>query len=163
MFRFSPAASLFQWAARLSAEAFHTDGYVLVDEAERGRVDTKAGAEHTTLDLTLERLISDRGPDLRARLALRRITRERHAASNQQHLHSPGSAWEAIFIPRAPARLRLRAFALTEIYNQDFSSIAADRNSEALTRSQRVPAQQVGFITQWSRAAGFASDTRRRR
>src|SRR6185295_4587790 len=47
-----------------------------------------------------------------------------------------------------------RGFALTEIFNQDFSSIAADRSSEAFTRSQRVPAQQVGFVSQWSRAAG---------
>src|SRR5439155_8227449 len=52
---------LFQWAAQLSAEAFHTDGYILVDETQRGRVDTKAGAEHKTVELTLERLISDRG------------------------------------------------------------------------------------------------------
>src|SRR4029079_18921667 len=47
-----------------------------------------------------------------------------------------------------------RFFALTEIYNQDFTAVSADRTSEAFTRSQRVPAQQVGFVSQWSRAAG---------
>src|SRR5712692_6377900 len=53
--------SLLQWAGSLSAGAFHTDGYVPVRDSERGLVDTKAGAEHTTLELTLERLIADSG------------------------------------------------------------------------------------------------------
>jgi outer membrane receptor protein involved in Fe transport len=40
------------------------------------------------------------------------------------------------------------------VFDQDFSAVAADRNSETLIRSQRVPAQQTGFTSQWSRAAG---------
>jgi outer membrane receptor protein involved in Fe transport len=48
----------------------------------------------------------------------------------------------------------LRAYAGTQVFDQDFSAVAADRNSETLTRSQRVPAQQTGFVAQWSRAAG---------
>ena len=38
--------------------------------------------------------------------------------------------------------------------DQSFSSIAADRNSESLTRTQRVPAQQLGFSAQWQRSVG---------
>ena len=53
--------SLLQWAGKISAEVFHTDGYVLVDESQRGRIDTRAGAEHSTLDVSLERLISNSG------------------------------------------------------------------------------------------------------
>ncbi len=144
---------LFQWAAQLSAEAFHTDGYVLVDEAERGRVDTKAGAEHTTLDLTLERLISDRGRVF-VRGSIFDESRENGTPlqTNNTHLRqvSVGSDLQSAHA----GSLSARAFALTEIYNQDFTSIAAGRNSETLTRSQRVPAQQVGVLTQWSRAAG---------
>src|SRR5262249_37757789 len=37
-----------------------------------------------------------------------------------------------------------------QLFNQDFSSVAADRNSETLVRSQRVPAQQTGVMAQWS-------------
>src|SRR5262249_50248873 len=36
-------------------------------------------------------------------------------------------------------------------YSQSFSSISANRNSEALTRLQLVPAQQVGGTVQWTR------------
>lgn len=144
---------LFQWAAGLSAEAFHTDGYVLVDESQRGRADTRAGAEHRTLELTLERLISDRGRVfLRGSIFDESRENGTPLQTNNTYIRqvSMGTDLQSV---RAGS-FSARAFALTEIYNQDFSAIAADRNSETLTRSQRVPAQQVGFVTQWSRIAG---------
>jgi len=144
---------LFQWAAQLSAEIFHTDGYVLVDEAERGRVDTKAGAEHQTVELTLERLLADKGRVF-ARGSIFGEDRENGTPlqTNNTYLRqvSLGTDWLSSRAGAFSARL----FALTEIYNQDFTSIAADRNSELLTRSQRVPAQQIGVTTQWSRSIG---------
>ncbi len=144
---------LFQWAAQLSAEAFHTDGYVLVDEAERGKVDTKAGAEHTTVDLTLERLLADRG-----RVFLRGSLFD-ESRENGTPLQTNNTYIRQVSVGTDLQSARAgsfsgRAFALTEIYNQDFTSIAADRNTELLTRSQRVPAQQAGVLTQWSRVAG---------
>lgn len=150
---FFAGGSLFQWAAALSLEAFHTDGYVLVDEAERGRVDTKAGAEHTTLDLTLERLISDKGR-IFVRGSLFDESRENGTPLQTNNTYIRQVSFGSDLHSTRAGSFNIRAFALTEIYNQDFSSIAADRNSEALTRSQRVPAQQVGFTTQWSKAAG---------
>jgi iron complex outermembrane recepter protein len=126
---FFTGGSLFQWAARLSAETFHTDGYVLIDDAERGRVDTKAGAEHTTLDLTVERLISDKGR-IFVRGSIFDESRENGTPlqTNNTYIRqvSVGSDLRSV---RAGS-FNVRAFALTEIYNQDFSSIAADRNSE---------------------------------
>lgn len=150
---FFTGGSLFQWAARLSAEAIHTDGYVLVDDAERGRVDTKAGAEHTTLDLTVERLISDKGR-IFVRGSLFDESRENGTPLQTNNAYIRQVSFGSDLQSTRAGLFNTRAFALTEVYNQDFSSIAADRNSEALTRSQRVPAQEVGFTTQWSRAAG---------
>ena len=145
--------SLFQWAAQLSAEVFHTDGYVLVDESQRGQVDTKAGAEHKTVELTLQRLISDRGRVF-VRGSIFDEERENGTPlqTNNAYMRqlSIGTDLQSV---RAGA-FSARAFALTEIYNQDFTAVAADRNSETFTRSQRVPAQQVGVVSQWSRAAG---------
>ncbi|HLF83079.1 MAG TPA: TonB-dependent receptor [Blastocatellia bacterium] len=144
---------LFQWAAQLSAEAFHTDGYVLVDKADRGTVDTKAGAEHTTLELTLERLLADRGRVfLRGSLFDESRENGTPLQTNNTYIRQ-GSLGTDLQSARAGS-FTARAFALTQIYNQDFTSIAANRNSETLTRSQRVPAQQVGVLTQWSRAVG---------
>jgi outer membrane receptor protein involved in Fe transport len=144
---------LFQWAAQLSAEAFHTDGYVLVDESQRGSVDTKAGAEHKTVELTLERLFSDRG-----RVFVRGSIFD-EARENGTPLQTNNAYIRQVAIGSDLQSVRAgsfsaRAFALTEIYNQDFTAVSADRTSEAFTRSQRVPAQQVGVVSQWSRAAG---------
>ena len=47
----------------------------------------------------------------------------------------------------------LRARASTQVFDQSFTSIAADRASETLTRLQRVPAQGSGLSFQWSRRA----------
>lgn len=150
---FFAGGRLFQWAAQLSAEAVHTDGYVLVDKAERGRVDTKAGAEHTTLDLTLERLISDRGR-IFVRGSIFDESRENGTPLQTNNTYIRQVSVGSDLQSARAGSFNARAFALTEIYNQDFTAIAADRNSETLTRSQRVPAQQVGFVSQWSRSAG---------
>jgi outer membrane receptor protein involved in Fe transport len=46
----------------------------------------------------------------------------------------------------------LRFYGSRESYRQGFSSIAADRNSEVLTKLQRVPTDEFGFVAQGSRA-----------
>lgn len=144
---------LFQWAAQMSAEAFHTDGYVIVDETQRGQVDTKAGAEHKTLELTLERLFSDRGRVF-VRGSIFDESRENGTPLQTNNVYIRQVAIGSDLHSVRAGSFSARVFALTEIYNQDFTSISADRNSETFTRSQRVPAQQVGFVSQWSRAAG---------
>ncbi len=144
---------LFQWAGQLSAEAVHTDGYVLVDEDERGQVDTKAGSEHTTLDLTLERLLADMG-----RIFVRGLlfdeSRKNGTPLQTNNTYIRQVSFGTDLQSARAGSFSARGFALTQTYNQDFTSIAADRNSETLTRSQRVPAQQAGVLIQWSRAAG---------
>ena len=46
----------------------------------------------------------------------------------------------------------LRLYGARESYRQSFSSIAADRDSETLTKLQRVPTDEMGFVLQASRA-----------
>ena len=48
----------------------------------------------------------------------------------------------------------VRGYVSRQNYDQTFSSIAADRDSETFTRSQRVPAQRVGLALQWTKAFG---------
>lgn len=155
----TPNVSLFaggrrnDWGAQIAAEAFHTDGYILVDERERGRVDTRAGAEHTALELTLERLFSDRGRAF-IRGSVFGESRENGTPLQQNRTHvrqlAVGGDWQE----RSIGSVLARAYGGTQIFDQDFSAVAANRNSETLTRSQRVPAQQWGASAQWSRARG---------
>ncbi|SEF97042.1 Outer membrane receptor proteins, mostly Fe transport [Bryocella elongata] len=46
----------------------------------------------------------------------------------------------------------LRLYGAREAYRQSFSSIATDRNSETLTKLQRVPLDQAGLVAQAARA-----------
>lgn len=155
----TPDVSLFAggrkngWGAQLSAEAFHTDGYILVDEPERGLVDTKAGSERSTVELTLDRSFADRGRVF-VRGSIFGESRENGTPlqTNRTHIRqlAVGGDWASALAGAFSARV----YAGAQVYDQDFSAIAADRNSETLTRSQRVPAQQTGFMVQWSRPAG---------
>lgn len=155
----TPDASLYAstrrggWGAALAAEVFRTDGYILVDKPERGAVDTPANSKHTTLDLTLDRRFAEN-----ARVFLRgNLFGEVRAngtplQNNRTHVRqlSTGGDWRSASLGAFLARAYLSA----QIYDQDFSAVAANRNTESLTRSQRVPAQATGFTLQWSRAAG---------
>jgi outer membrane receptor protein involved in Fe transport len=142
-----------QLGGSISAEAFHTDGYHIIEERDRGRVDTRAGAEHTTLDITLERLFSDRGRFFLNGLVFGE-SRENGTVLQQNRTHIRQGAIGADLQSRQAGAFVLRAYASTQVFDQDFTAVSADRNSEALTRSQRVPAQQIGFLTQWSRQSG---------
>ena len=50
--------------------------------------------------------------------------------------------------------LSIRVYGSDENFNQNFSAVAADRNSEVLTNRQRNPSQQLGFALQWRRMLG---------
>ncbi|HEX5732502.1 MAG TPA: TonB-dependent receptor [Blastocatellia bacterium] len=155
----TPNVSLFaggrlgQLGGQISAEAFSTDGYIIVDEAERGRVDTPANSDHLTLDVSVERWMSERAR-LFARGSYYGETRENGTPLQQNRTHirqiALGGDWQS----QNAGSLTARLFASSQIFDQDFSAIALDRATEALTRSQRVPAQQAGLAVQWSLPAG---------
>jgi outer membrane receptor protein involved in Fe transport len=142
-----------QIGGRISAETFHTDGYRIVDEDERGRVDVPAGAEYTTFNLMLERLFSDSGRIFLGG-SIFGESRENGTPLQQNRTHIREAVFGADWQPERVGSFLLRAYAGSQTFDQDFSAVAPDRNSEALTRSQRVPAQQAGFTAQWTRAAG---------
>ncbi len=155
----TPDATLFAggragaWGASVAAEAFTTDGYVIVAEQERGLADTPAGARHTSLELTLERSWSERARVF-GRGSWFGEARQNGTPlqTNGTHLRqfTIGGEWQTA---RSGA-LTFRAYGGTQVYDQTFSAIAPNRNSETLTRVQRVPSQNAGFSVLWSRAIG---------
>lgn len=155
----TPDASLWagtqwrRWTGELSAEAFGTDGYMLVPANIRGTVDTAAASNHTDLTLTLGRQISNH---TRAFVTGDVFGEARKngtpVQTNRTHLRqlSAGLDWES---PAAGA-FALRGYGEAQLLDQNFSSIAASRASESLTDLQRVPAQEAGFSAQWQREMG---------
>lgn len=141
-----------RWAASVAAESFRTDGYILVDPLVRGPVDTPAGTRHTTVDLTLEHQPAE-GARAFARGSLFDESR-----TNGTPLQTNATDLRELRLG-ADGRLgrgtySFRAHAGDQEYDQTFTAVAADRRSETLTRSQRVPADSAGASGHWTQALG---------
>ncbi len=143
------------WGASIAAEAFRTNGYILVSEMERGRVDTRAASRRMSGEVTLERFFdANRAGVNRAFLRAATYGEER-ANGTRLQTNSTGirnfSFGADGTAPRVLDNYALRLYGGTQTYDQSFSSIAPDRNSETLARLQRVPAQVAGASAQVSR------------
>ena len=153
------AASLYasalpsRWGISVAAQTFKTDGYIPVDPRERGRVDTPAASRNAYGELYVRRNFAN-GLFIFARPSYFGESRRNGTPQqfNRTHIRqlAAGADWRA---PHA-GLFSLRAHASTQVFDQSFTAIAADRASETLTRLQRVPAQGSGLSLQWSRSAG---------
>jgi len=141
-----------RWSTSLAAESFKTEGYVPVAEAERGRIDSRANASDSVLDFKLQ---FDRTRTSRFFIGAAYFAESRQNGTpfqiNRTHLRQfrLGGDEETRF-----GLFGVRAYATTQVFDQNFSAVAADRNSETPTRVQRVPAQAAGLSLQWSRPFG---------
>lgn len=140
------------WGASLAAEGFDTDGYVLVDPAERGPVDVAASSRHSSAEGTVERRLSQ-GGRLFARGSW--FDEERGNGTPLQvndteiRAWSAGGDWSS-----GLGTLSVRLAGGDQDFRQTFSAVSADRTSERLTRSQSVPSDFAGLSLQASRAFG---------
>jgi outer membrane receptor protein involved in Fe transport len=141
------------WTLDFDGEAFNTDGYILVDQQDRGSVDVPANSEHEVGDVTLERKLGEN-----ARVFVEstyfRETRANGTPLTYNRTHTRQLAIGADWVSQQAGSFTFRGYGGPEMFDQTFSSVATDRNSEALVRSQRVPAQQTGVSIQWSRPVG---------
>ena len=142
-----------RWESTFSGELFHTDGYVLVPEANRGSVDIKAGSEHQNADLMIGRKIGEKS-EIFARGWLLSDSRKNGTPDQTNSLHVGEGALGANFQLGRIGTLTLRFYGDAQTYHQSFSSVATNRNSESLTDLQTVPAQGVGGSAVWSRGLG---------
>ncbi len=141
------------WSVSGAAEAFASDGYVLVPEGERGPVDTEAGGKHLSGTLALERRFGS------SATAFLRAGAFGESRANGTPLQVNDTDWQELRAGSDIATSRAGAFSLrawfaTQTYRQTFSAVAADRASESLTRRQRVPSQTGGLGLSWSRQLG---------
>lgn len=137
----------------LSLQALRTDGYVLVPPEQRGAVDVAAGTSDIAGSLMLSKTF---GPNVRSFLRFGSFGESRRNGTPLQindtritslDLGGDWSAWD-------DGDFSLRLYGSSENFNQNFTAVAADRNSEVLTNRQRNPSQQLGFAFQWRRPLG---------
>jgi outer membrane receptor protein involved in Fe transport len=141
------------WESSFAGEVFHTDGYILTPDAYRGTVDTAAGSQHGTADLMIGRKFGN-GSDVFARGWFLNESRENGTPDQVNNTRMGEGALGADLQLGKFGAVTLRAYGDAQTYNQTFSSVALDRDSETLTDIQAVPAQGVGGSAVWSRAIG---------
>lgn len=140
------------WGASLAGEGFRTDGYVLVDPADRGPVDVPATSRHSAAELTVEHRNVAGG---RAFVRGSWFDEERGNGTPLQVNDTEVRQWSAggDWAPGAGS-LSLRLHGGDQDFHQTFTAVAADRASERLTRSQSVPADVAGLSLQASHPWG---------
>ena len=141
------------WAGSLSGELFRTDGYIDVPLSLRGLADAPVNSKHASGEAELERKF---GQNARVFARGSLLGEERQNGTpltpNRTTIRELdlGGSWNS----QTLGSFTLRSYVSRQVLNQNFSAIASDRNSETLTREQRVPAQQVGFSAHWTRSLG---------
>ena len=150
---FSGGKRFGNWGVDVAGQALRTGGYVLVPEDQRGSVDTAASTADLTGSMTLSRAL---GPDGHAFLRLSSFGESRENGTpvqlNDTRIWSIdlGTDWSA---PEA-GDFSFRFYGSGENFNQNFSAVAGDRESESLTNRQRNPSQQAGLAFQWRKSIG---------
>lgn len=143
------------WSADIAADLFRSDGFILVPAAVRGAVDTAANSEHGTLDAGVDRKLGTSGDVfVRGNFFLESRNNGTPIQVNDTQIAFGTAGFDHRW--NTGDALQLRIFGDAQTYNQNFSAIASDRNSESLTNMQHVPAQEAGGNAQWSRPLGHS-------
>jgi outer membrane receptor protein involved in Fe transport len=146
-------ASVGKWDLSLGSELFRTDGYILVPTWQRGRVDTAANSENATVELTIGHRLGEKGRIFgRGSFYTEFRNNGTPVQTNDTRLGEGAIGLDEQF--GSSDSLTVRAYGLVQSYDQRFSSVAANRNTESLTDLQHVPEQVVGGAGQWTHFLG---------
>jgi len=147
-------------SADFTASIFQTKGYILVDEIARGAVDSFAGSKNSNLAARFGKDFKDKSyVFFKPSVFGEARTNGTPAQINRTYIRQfvLGGGWEIanpqIGVPDVKREVKDLKFAWriyggSQTYDQTFSAVSADRNSENLNRVQRVPAQSLGFSSQ---------------
>lgn len=142
-----------KWDFQLATGLYRSDGYILVPSSQRGSVDTPANSEHATIDASIGHKLGTAG-----RIFVRGNFYDESRNNGtpiQINATTIGEGAAGLDTPLgANDSLTARLYGDVQGYDQAFSSIAPDRNSESLTDIQHVPAQQLGGTAQWTHTLG---------
>jgi outer membrane receptor protein involved in Fe transport len=154
------------WNFSASFDAFHTRGYVPIAEEERGAADFYANSRYQNGFLTIEKRFGEDSTQKRgdteilknARIFLRgnlfSENRQNGTRLQTNRTYFRQTVFGADFPETRAGAFQLRSFVEKQIYDQIFSGVSLDRNTENLTRVQRVPSQAFGANLFWSKAFG---------
>lgn len=148
---FSGGKMFGNWGIAIAGQALRTGGYVLVPEHQRGTIDTAAGTSDLTGSITLSRTLGTQGH------AFARLSSFGESRRNGTPVQLNDTRIWSIDLGADWSDFSARLYGSGENFNQNFSAVAVDRDSESLTNRQRNPSQQAGFAFQWRHTIGHQS------
>jgi outer membrane receptor protein involved in Fe transport len=130
------------WSLGSDAGHLQTRGIIPVDGEVRGAVDTFAGVRSTNLSGRAARELGKN-----ASIFLRPSYFDEYRTNGTPLQTNQTLSRQLIAGGQIDSKVNFewRAFAGTQLYDQAFTAISADRISESLTRLQLSPSQNVGF------------------
>jgi outer membrane receptor protein involved in Fe transport len=140
-----------KFSTSLGGELFQTNGYINVSKHDRGAVDTPVSSRHRALYLDLGYEPSE---TLRLFLKPSYFAESRANGTPLQTNRTQVAELDAgadLHSSRL-GEMSFRGYLTKQTYDQNFSAIATNRNTEILSRVQRVPAQSSGLMFQWARS-----------
>jgi len=149
---FTAGKLLGDWAIVGAGQAIHTNGYVLVPENQRGSVDTAAGTGDLGGSVTVSNISHG--------FSFLRLSSFGESRRNGTPVQVNDTRISSIDIGHDSSLPKLgdyfiRLYGSSETFNQNFSAVAANRDSESLTNRQRNPSQQAGFVFQATPNLGY--------
>jgi len=147
---FAAGVPIGKWSLSAAGQAYQTDGYIAVPEAQRGAVDTTLGSGVLAGFVELRRALGERGS------FFVRGSGFGESGKNGTPLQKNDTTIPELDLgmdwgSADAGNFSVRVYGSHELYHQTFSAIAPDRNSEVLTNQQTNPSQQIGFVGTWSR------------
>ena len=142
-----------KWSGLAAAGLQRTDGYILTAPDERGTVDIPSNvhAENGLVEIDRSFLSTGRA-FLRGNVFNEARTNGTPIQNNATRLwrYSTGADWTA----SSGGSFVFRVFGDDENYRQSFSTIATNRDSEALNKLAYTPAQELGAAAHWTQPIG---------
>lgn len=141
------------WSGLGAATLFRTDGYILTAPESRGPVDVPSNVHSQSGRIEVRHGIGrDSAMFLRGNLLNEARSNGTPLQTNATRIwrYAVGGDWNGA----NSGRFLLRLHGANQGYRQSFSSIAANRATEKLTRLQVVPSMQLGGVAQWARTFG---------
>jgi outer membrane cobalamin receptor len=138
-----------KWDFSVASEMFRTDGFILIPTWQRGTIDTAANSKDASVEFTAAYQVGEKGRVFgRGNFYTEFRNNGTPVQTNDARLGEGAVGFDQQFGSRDS--VMLRAYSLVQSYEQSFSSVATDRNSESLTDLQYVPEQVGGGGAQWT-------------
>ena len=132
-------------------EAYRTDGYFILAPEIRGLADTRAASQHRTLTVRTG-IDFDASNALFVRGSLYDQDRKNGTVLQVNNTNTESLAVGGRAQTPDQSNWSFSLYGNQQRYHQSFTGVAANRNSETLTRLQAAPSRDVGLRLNWAHA-----------